>query len=123
MNVPDGHLSAIRFALKFVRDEWRSIRMQYTGVEAQAIADANEVALAALAEHAQPQAAGGVVADWSRADEWANFWTRDDTGRALWWETEPYYDERMGIWMCEDDSRRAQATESPILRQRPQAQD
>lgn len=58
--------------------------------------------------------------NWSHAPSWARFWTRDDKGPTWWWETKPYYDGKMGIWICDDEGRRAIATDIPTLRQRPQ---
>lgn len=63
-----------------------------------------------------------VVPDWSQAPTWAQYWTRDSGGITMWWETKPFYDGRMGIWMNEDDSRRARGTEMPVLRKRPAAE-
>lgn len=59
--------------------------------------------------------------DWTQAPAWANFWTRDVGGVTMWWETKPFYDGRIGAWMCEDESLRARGLDLPLLRQRPQS--
>lgn len=58
--------------------------------------------------------------NWEHGPLWAQYWTRDENGRFMWWETEPFYDGRTGIWICEDDSRRTWGTDTPTLRQRPE---
>lgn len=61
------------------------------------------------------------IPDWKNAPEWANYWTLDVKGVAIWWETKPFYDGRMNMWMNEDDSRRTigEFTNPPLIRQRP----
>lgn len=78
--------------------------------------DALKEAALALAAHAQPQAAGGVVADWSRADDWAQWGAVDANGYLHWHEDEPYlgYDEASCHWFNHGNMNFAYVVKIPI---------
>ncbi len=43
-----------------------------------------------------------MMPDWSKAPEWAKYFTLDAKGKFEWWEDEPTYDAIDGNWF--DDS-------------------
>lgn len=82
-------------------------------IELRAAWLADRAVAAALAPHAVGQPAP----NWQDVPEWANYWTHDSTGNAMMWETKPFYDSKYGIWINEDDSRRAQGTVAAVIHQ------
>lgn len=62
--------------------------------------------------------------NWTLAPKWAMFWTRDFSGVTIWWETKPFHDAPMGIWICNEDNRREICISNvQLIRKRPQHQE
>lgn len=116
MIIPDVHKETILSALRNHRE--MATMVSCLPDDAPEVA-AIDKAIAALEAPALPEHAP----NWSHAPLWANYWTRDERGNLIWWESEPYRHREIGIWMDESDGKRTQATCQAILRQRPAAQD
>lgn len=112
INLTDEELATIKGALQHVRP---MLGREHTAVgQYRKRIDA---ALEALTR--QPATVGVPQPDWSKAEDWARYWTSDASGRAMWWENKPIYDGRSGIWMGEDEGRRAAAGVAAAIYQRP----
>jgi hypothetical protein len=119
-NTPD-HIATIRVAIEYMKGDSRNLRIQLDSRGYDRVGTDIDAALQWLDTIAAGQEwtplPDGIMPNWDHAPNWANYWTRDESGHGMWWETEPYYSKEYAIWMNEK-GKRTHATSKPTLRAR-----